>query len=192
MRTTVTARNFELGAQLRDRVERKIGRLARVLHPDAEAKVELIANASRSAPQAYVAEVVLDSNGLILRSESAGPTLIAAVDTLLDQLDRQVARAKERPREVRDRRPASSVAAGTAPPPRGTVATSPTSIASPRIVRIKRFSMTPMFEEDAIARMTELGHAFFVFLNAETDRIGVVYARHDGSFGLIDPVTGEA
>ena len=76
--------------------------------------------------------------------------------------------------------------------PRGTVATSPTSIASPRIVRIKRFSMTPMFEEDAIARMTELGHAFFVFLNAETDRIGVVYARHDGSFGLIDPVTGEA
>jgi putative sigma-54 modulation protein len=48
--------------------------------------------------------------------------------------------------------------------------------------------MTPMFEEDAIVRMDELGHAFFVFLNAETDRIGVVYRRGDGSYGMIDPV----
>jgi putative sigma-54 modulation protein len=56
------------------------------------------------------------------------------------------------------------------------------------VVEIKRYDMTPMFEEDAILRMEELGHAFFVFLNAETDRIGVVYRRGDGAFGMIDPV----
>jgi putative sigma-54 modulation protein len=47
-----------------------------------------------------------------------------------------------------------------------------------------------MFEEDAIAQMDELGHAFFVFLNAETDRVGIVYRRRDGNYGVIDPVVG--
>jgi putative sigma-54 modulation protein len=60
----------------------------------------------------------------------------------------------------------------------------------PSVVRIKRFDMEPMFEEDAIARMEELGHAFFVFLNAENERICVLYARRDGTYGLIEPVVG--
>jgi putative sigma-54 modulation protein len=60
----------------------------------------------------------------------------------------------------------------------------------PSVVRIKRFDMVPMFEEDAIARMEELGHAFFVFLNAENERICVVYRRRDGNYGLIEPVIG--
>ena len=60
------------------------------------------------------------------------------------------------------------------------------------MVEIKRYDMTPMFEEDAILRMDELGHAFFVFLNAETDRIGVVYRRGDGSYGMIDPVVARS
>ena len=50
--------------------------------------------------------------------------------------------------------------------------------------------MQPMFEEDAIAQMEELGHAFFVFLNAETEAVAVVYRRRDGSYGLIEPVIG--
>jgi putative sigma-54 modulation protein len=57
-------------------------------------------------------------------------------------------------------------------------------------VRIKRFDMVPMFEEDAITQMVELGHAFFVFLNAENDHICVVYARRDGTYGLIEPIVG--
>jgi putative sigma-54 modulation protein len=57
-------------------------------------------------------------------------------------------------------------------------------------VRIKRFDMVPMFEEDAITQMLELGHAFFVFLNAENDHICVVYARRDGTYGLIEPIVG--
>jgi putative sigma-54 modulation protein len=58
------------------------------------------------------------------------------------------------------------------------------------VVRTKRFDMVPMFAEDAITRMEELGHAFFVFLSAETDGICVVYRRRDGGYGLIEPVVG--
>ena len=56
------------------------------------------------------------------------------------------------------------------------------------MVEITRLDMVPMFPEDAITRMEELGHAFFVFLNAQTDRVSVVYRRADGGHGLIDPV----
>ena len=59
-----------------------------------------------------------------------------------------------------------------------------------RIVKKKRFAIEPMFEEDAIAAMDELGHRFFVFVDAETERIAVLYARDDGDYGLIEPVVG--
>jgi putative sigma-54 modulation protein len=191
MRTTVKARNFELGPRLRGQIERKIGRLSRVVHTDAEVNLELTANASRSAPQAHVAEVVLINDGIMLRSEAYGPTPIAALDTLLDRLERQIVRARERPRSLRERRPEDSEGTPVfAAPATAEVSDSDITSGGPRIVKIKRFHMTPMFEEDAITRMTELGHAFFVFLNAETERIGVVYRRADGAYGLIDPMVG--
>ena len=60
----------------------------------------------------------------------------------------------------------------------------------PRVVKVKRFDIEPMFEEDAIAAMDELGHQFFVFVNSETERIAVLYRRHDNDYGLIEPVIG--
>ena len=58
-------------------------------------------------------------------------------------------------------------------------------------MKIKRFDMQPMFEEDAIAQMEELGHSFFVYLEAETEQVAVVYRRTDGNYGLIQPVTDQ-
>ena len=58
------------------------------------------------------------------------------------------------------------------------------------MVKVKRFGIEPMFEEDAISRMEELGHAFFVFVNAENERVAVLYRRRDGRYGLIEPVIG--
>jgi putative sigma-54 modulation protein len=182
---------MELSDRLRAQIDRKLQRLSRVVHPDAEATVELIANASHANDASHMAEVTLVSNGTVVRSVSTGATPIAAIDTLLDKLERQVVRAKEKPRsthlrvadeadEVLAREADGSLAteAEVAPP------------AGPSVVRIKRFDMKPMFEEDAIARMEELGHAFFVFLNAEGQRICVLYARRDGTYGLIEPVVG--
>lgn len=191
MKTNLTARNLELSDRLRSEIERKLTRLDRKLHPESEANVELIARASHASESAHVAEVTLVSNGHVMRSTSAGATPMAAFDGVLDKLERQIVRTKERPRSVRERHSdeIESVlhreALGTIDPQAW-----PTSDGRPSVVKIKRFDMLPMFEEDAIAQMEELGHAFFVFLNAETDAVAVLYRRSDGSYGVIEPVIG--
>ena len=193
MKTNLTARNLELSDRLRHEIERKLTRLDRKLHPLAEANVELIAHASHAAEASHVAEVTLVSNGHVLRSTSAGATPIAAFDVVLDKLERQIVRTKERPGSVRKRHSdeVESVlhreALGTIEPED---AAQDEREGAPSVVKVKRFDMLPMFEEDAIAQMEELGHAFFVFLNAETDTVAVVYRRRDGSFGMIEPVVG--
>ena len=193
MKTNLTARNMDLTDRLRSEIERKLGRLDRMLHADAEANVELIAKASHATESAHVAEVTLVSNGHVLRSTSAGATPIAAFDVVLDKLERQVVRSKERPRSVRERHSdeVESVihreALGTIDPDGAGAGAD----GRPSVVKIKRFDMQPLFEEDAITQMEELGHAFFVFLNAETEQVAVLYKRRDGSYGLIEPVLGD-
>ena len=59
-----------------------------------------------------------------------------------------------------------------------------------QVVKVKRFHIEPMFEEDAVERMEELGHAFFVFVNAEDERVAILYRRRDGDYGLIEPMLG--
>jgi putative sigma-54 modulation protein len=194
MKTTVNARNVELSDRLRSQIDRKLRRLDRISHPEAEASIELIANASRAAETANVAEVTLVSNGSVLRSASSGPTLIAALDRLIDKLERQITRARERPRSVRERHNGDAQAV-LAEADSGAGLTASLDLAEgthpvPSLVKVKRFDMVPMFEEDAIARMEELGHAFFVFLNAEGDSICVVYRRSAGGYGLIEPIVG--
>lgn len=188
MKTTVTARNLELTDRLRAEIERKLRRLDRITHPESEASVELIAHASHSAVEANVAEVTVVQNGKVLRSVSSGPTPLAAVDTVIDKLERQVVRTKERRRTTRARVADAATAILTRVADGSLAAEEPQE--RPRVVRTKRFDMVPMFAEDAIARMDELGHAFFVFLSAETDGVCVVYRRRDGSYGLIEPVRG--
>jgi putative sigma-54 modulation protein len=192
VKTSLTARNLELNDRLRANIERKLTRLDRKLHPLAEANVELIAHASHAAESSHVAEVTLVSNGHVMRSTASGATPLAAFDVVLDKLERQIVRTKEKPRSVRERHgdEVESVlhreALGTIDQPTG-----PTGAdGQPSVVKIKRFDMQPMFEEDAITQMEELGHAFFVFLNAETDGVAVLYRRRDGSYGLIEPVLG--
>lgn len=190
MKTTVTARNLEITERLRTEIERKLRRLDRVAdHRGAQASVELIAHASHASEQANVAEVTLHANGSILRSTSSGPTPMAAFDTVLDKLERQAIRSKQRRRSVRERvadevdQVLAREAVGTTIEGPGETAEAP----GPAIVKIKRFDMVPMFEEDAIARMEELGHEFFVFLNAESEQIAVLYRRRDGDYGVIEP-----
>jgi putative sigma-54 modulation protein len=192
MRTTVKARNFELTDLLRGQIERKLRRLDRIAHADTEASVELITHASRASETANTAEVTLLSNGSLVRSAASGPTIIAALDGLIEKLERQVVRARERPRSVRERRVDEThevlvrAASGSTAP---VDAAFEADTGGPSVMKVKRFDMVPMFEEDAISRMEELGHAFFVFLNAETNGICVVYRRSGSGYGLIEPVT---
>jgi putative sigma-54 modulation protein len=191
VKTTLTARNMELTDRLRAHIERKLQRLDRISHPDAEASVELIANASHANDSAHMVEVTLLSNGTMVRSTSTGATPLAAFDTVLDKLERQVVRSKERPRSnrLRSAEETNEVLAREAT---ATVGEDEIEATGPSVVKLKRFDMVPMFEEDAIARLEELGHAFFVFLNAETEQIAVLYRRKDGNYGMIEPVLPRA
>lgn len=186
MKTTVKARNFDLTDRLREQIDRKLHRLDRIAYPESEATVELISNASHSNDAAHVAEVSLVLNGSVVRSASSGANPIAALDQVLDKLERQAVREKQRPRAVRDRSN-PEVTDALAREAQGTVAVEEAPEA-PSVVVTKRFDMLPMFTEDAIAQMEELGHAFFIFLDAETDAVAVVYRRKDGDYGLIAPV----
>lgn len=193
MKTSLTARNLELTDRLRSQIERKLGRLDRITHDMAEADVELIANASHAADSAQVAEVTLRNNGDVLRSSASGATSIAALDIVLDKLERQLVRTKEKPGSLRKRH-ADEVESVLHREALGTVDSEGprAAAAAPSVVKIKRFDMQPMFEEDAIAQMEELGHAFFVFLDAETEGVAVLYRRRDGSYGVIQPVLGSS
>jgi putative sigma-54 modulation protein len=187
VKTKLTARNLELNDRLRRDIERKLARLDRKVHPLSEASVELIAHASHSLEEAHVAEVTLVSNGHILRSTSSGATPIAAFDVVLDKIERQIVRTKEKPGSLRKRH-VDEVDTVLEREALGTVEVA--EARQPAVVKLKRFDMAPMFEEDAIAEMEELGHSFFVFLNAETEAVAVLYRRNDGNYGLIEPVLG--
>jgi putative sigma-54 modulation protein len=195
VKTNLKARNQELSQRLRSQIERKLRRLDRITHDMAEADVELIANASHATDSAQIAEVTLRNNGDVLRSTASGATPIAALDVVIDKLERQVVRTKERPGSLRKRHSdeVESVlhreALGTIEPG---ASNEPGDGGGPQIVKTKRFDMSPMFDEDAIAQMEELGHAFFVYLDAETEQIAVVYRRTDGNYGVIQPVVGGA
>jgi len=188
VKTNLTARNLELSDRLRSQIERKLQRLDRITHAEAEADVELIANASHAADSAQVAEVTIRNNGDVLRSTASGATPIAALDMVLDKLERQVVRSKRRPRSVRERH-SDEVESVLTREARGTLDARAPAASAP-VVKTKRFDMLPMFEEDAIGEMEELGHAFFVFLDAETEQVAVLYRRADGNYGIIQPVVG--
>jgi len=190
VKTNLKARNLELSERLRGQIERKLRRLDRITHEMAEADVELIGHASHATDSAQVAEVTLRNNGDVLRSTASGATPIAALDVVIDKLERQVVRTKERPGSVRKRH-SDEITSVLSREALGTIdaeSYNRPEDGRPQVVKTKRFDMLPMFEEDAISQMEELGHAFFVFLDAETEQVAVVYRRTDGNYGLIQPV----
>jgi len=188
VRSHPPSRNVELDDRLRGEIERKLRRLDRITHESAEADVELIGHASHATDSAQVAEVTLRNNGEVVRSTASGATPLAALDVVIDKLERQVVRTKERPGSVRKRH-SDEIESVLTREARGTVEADDDR---PQVVKVKRFDMQPMFEEDAITQMEELGHAFFVFLDAETEQVAILYRRTDGNYGVIQPVTGRS
>lgn len=183
MRTIVKGKNFEVPDALRQYVERKFHRMERMLDDRTDALIELSVEQRRSAQESHIVDVGLVIDGRPLRGHATASTHREGIDEVLDKLERQAADFKAKPR-VRARGEEEKqilrrLADGTADEGR-----------EPRIVKTKRFAIEPMFEEDARVRMDELGHAFFVFVNAETESVAVLYRRRDGDLGLIEPIVG--
>jgi len=183
VRTIVRGKNLEVPDRVREYAERKFARLERLLDDRTDAIVELSNEAHRSTADAHIADVTLVIDGTTLRSRAAGSSYQAAIDVVVDKVERQAIDYKEKPR-VRARPEEEKVilrkiADGTAD-----------GAPERRIVKSKRFAIEPMFEEDAVSAMEDLGHDFYVFVNAENERVAVLYRRKDGNYGLIEPMLG--
>jgi putative sigma-54 modulation protein len=181
VRTIVKGKNIDVPDHVRRYAERKLARLERILDDRSDALVELSVEQHRSASDSHIVEVTLVIDGKTLRTHAAGQTHQTGVDEVVDKLERRAVDHREKPRirarPDEEKHLLRQIADGTAEAGR-----------ERRIVKSKRFAIEPMFEEDALTRMEELGHQFFVYVDAETERVHILYRRRDGDYGLIEPI----
>jgi putative sigma-54 modulation protein len=191
MRTIVKGKNYEVPDKVREYATRKLGRLERLLDDRSDATIELSVEGHRSAQDSHMVDVTLVIDGQTLRSSSSGPTHQAGIDTVVDKIERRAVDHRETSRVRKSNETVRGSGAGSQAQG-DTVGGRVRALEDERaqIVKVKRFHIEPMFEEDAVARMEELGHEFFVFVNAEDERVAILYRRRDGDYGLIEPVVG--
>lgn len=181
----IQIRNMEMTDAIQEYVSRRVNRLVRHLPQIEDVRVELTyLKSARSAADRFNAEITVRGKNLLLRAEERADDLHAAFDTALDKMDRQIERYKGKHYRGRgDGRSAADVAES--------VMDEETGELTPLVAKRKKFILYPMNELEAIVHMRELGHDnFFIFYNAETSKINVLYRRRNGSYGLIEPEIG--
>lgn len=175
MNFIISGKNIEITQGLKDTIERKLGKLERYFTPDTEIIVTLSVEKERQK-----IEVTIPVKGDIIRSEQESSDMYVSIDLVEEVIERQL-------RKYKNKLVAKHQSGGHF---NQTFVESEDDTAvndEIRIVRTKRFGIKPMFPEDACMQMDLLGHNFYVFSNAETEEVNVVYKRKDGSFGLIEP-----
>ena len=182
MQLAIAGKNLEITDSLRKYVEKKIGRLDRYLPNIIDARVELTVENTRAAKDSQIAQVTLRTKHAILRAEEASSDMFASIDAVFDKMQRQADRYKGKRWSKRGAEGEASVA------PAAEEESASADEQPSRISRVKRFSMVPMDEEEAVDQMELLGHGFFVFFNVNANQINVVYRRSGGGdYGLIQP-----
>lgn len=175
MKITVTGKNIAVTDALKDTVIKKVSKLDKYFNPDVEAQATLSVQKNH-----HIIEVTIPFDGVILRAEESTDDMYTSIDNVIDKLDKQILKHKTRlERKLKGNSLKSIV-------------TKPGDVENdddynPQIVRTKRFAIKPMPVDEAVLQMDLLGHSFFVFLNAETEEVNVVYKRKDGRYGLIEP-----
>jgi putative sigma-54 modulation protein len=177
MELLVTGHNVDILPTVRSYLDKKLARLGRHLPNLGVVKVELTEQKTKAQEQRYRAQITLDVNGTILRAEEQAENLLVAIDEAVPALDRQIERYKGR--QQRKGRTGAVVRAGG--PDEAGVEN------GPRVVRTKRFPVRTMTEDEAVEQMELLGHDFFLFLNARTKGLNLLYRRKDGNYSIIEP-----
>ncbi len=179
MEINVRGKNIEATPALVDYAQKKLGKLDK--HFDQAADAQVVLSVLRGE---HIVEVTMNLNGLIIRGEESTGDMYASIDMVVDKLERQIKKYKTRMNKSLRQRGMRIIsekhAAIEAEEREG-------EEEAPQVVRTKRFSLKPMTVEEAILQMDLLGHNFFVFADADSDSINVVYRRKDGNYGLIEP-----
>ena len=173
MKFIIVGRNIEVTPGLRAAVEEKIGKLDKYFNPDTEVHVTLSVEKERQK-----IEVTIPVKGSIIRSEQVSNDMYVSIDLEDEIIERQLKKYKNK---IVDKQQA--VASFS----KAYVENDYTDDEEIKIVRTKKFDIKPMYPEDACIQMELLGHSFFVFCNAETDQVNVVYKRKGDTYGLIEP-----
>lgn len=173
MKFVIVGRNFEVTEGLRVAVEDKIGKLDKYFNPDTEVHVTLSVEKDRQK-----IEVTIPVKGSIIRSEQVSNDMYVSIDLVEEVIERQLKKYKTKIVDKHQNVESFSKLFAE---------TDDMEDEEIRIVRTKKFDIKPMYPEDACIQMELLGHSFFVFINAETDQVNVVYKRKGDTYGLIEP-----
>jgi putative sigma-54 modulation protein len=177
VRLQVKGKNVEVSDSIRQYAQQKLGKLERQLADPTRVELELTVEKNPSISANHVAEATIWTKGPILRAREASADHKASIDQLVDKLERQVKRYREKRRARRVAAPVDEPVPENAIPLESEL----------RIVKSKQFAVKPMSPEEAVLQLELVGHDFFVFQNADTMDMNVVYRRRDGAFGLIEP-----
>ncbi len=174
----LVGRNVEVTDALRDYAQNRLARLERFSDQIVDAKMVLHVRQASAQDRRNRVEVQLNVPNGIIRAEEASADMYQAIDAAVIVLERQLKkfRGKFLTRVQRG-----------AQPPVPEAAEDDGEEFAPEIVRSKRFELRPMAAEDAAAQMEALGHDFYMFTNAQTNEVNVIYKRRDGHYGLIEP-----
>ncbi|WP_026892682.1 ribosome hibernation-promoting factor, HPF/YfiA family [Lacrimispora aerotolerans] len=173
MRFIITGRNIEVTSGLREAVEDKLGKLDRFFAPATEATVRLSVQ-----KEIQKIEVTIPVKGHIIRAEESSTDMYVSIDLVEEILERQLKKYKNKLIDKKQNVPSFSEAF---------IEEENSYEDHIEIVKSKKFAVKPMDSEEACVQMELLGHSFYVFLNADTDEVNVVYKRKGGSYGLIEP-----
>jgi putative sigma-54 modulation protein len=176
MQITVTAKGVAVPRGLKEVVERKLSKLERLLR-----QIETVDITCSRERQWRVVEIVINANGLLVRGEDRAIDIRSALDNLVDKLERRIKKSRSKLLDRYREHPETRDAWDTL------IEEATEASPEPSLVRSKRFPVKPMNPEEAAAQMELLGHDFYVFRNAETEQVNVLYRRKDGNYGLIEP-----
>ncbi|KMZ55618.1 ribosome hibernation-promoting factor, HPF/YfiA family [Dorea sp. D27] len=175
MKFIISGKNIDVTPGLRETVEHKLGKLEKYFTSDTEIIVTLSVEKERQK-----IEVTIPVKGNIIRSEQVSNDMYVSIDLVEEVIERQL-------RKYKNKLVARHQEGGNFRQEFFESEYTTEDDDEVRIVRTKRFGIKPMYPEDACIQMDLLGHDFFVFCNAETDEVNVVYRRKNGTFGLIEP-----
>ena len=176
MKIVISGKNMEITSALKNIVEKKLQKLDRYFNPELKMHATLSVTKNRQT-----IEVTIPFGDVFLRAEESTDDMYASIDAVVDKMERQI--RKQKTRLERRNYGGDSVRYAAIP----SMNDEARDEEEAQIVKTKRFAIKPMSPEEAVLQMELLGHNFFVFQEAESSDVNVVYKRKDGNYGLIEP-----
>lgn len=174
MRITITGKGMEVSEYLQNVAEKQAGKLSKYFPDDTQIQITMSIQHNR-----HIVEVTIPNKGGIIRAEEATGDMYASINAALKKIERQVLKHRTKlEKELKGGFDPNEYVYGEKDDGDDYEA---------KLVKTKRFSMKPMTVDEAIMQFELIGHPFYVFRNGKTDEVNVLYMRHDGDYGLIEP-----